>query len=294
MKNVPDPTGQPSRRPAVGVSAAPPGTASDPGWLTRLFGPLGRYRPGWLRRDLAAGFHNCDRLTTPHWAHLPDACTPEERLLGDLRLDGKVVFDVGAHTGAYSLFFSRQVGPQGLVVAFEPCPRTFARLRRNVEINRIRNVRPLALALGRETGPRAIYMLPGMSSTASLAPEARTRLRRRVAVVAVEPMDALCARLSLPAPDFVKIDVEGLELEVLAGADHILRECHPDLLIEIHGAGTRGRQDQADRVATLLTRLGYRLIHVESQCAVSPGCAAVATAGHLYGHCAPRLAPQPI
>lgn len=258
-----------------------------------LLGPLGRYRPGWLRRDLTAGFHNCDRLTVPHWAHLPDACTAEERLLGDLLLAGKTVYDIGAHTGAYSMFFSRQVGPRGTVVAFEPNPGTFRRLRRNLDINRIVNVRPLALALGRETAQRPIYMLPGMPSTASLAPEAHTRLRRRVAEASVEPLDQVGRKLGLPGPDFIKIDVEGMEAEVLAGAAGTLRRWQPDLLIEIHGTGRRGRQDQANRVALLLTRLGYRLTHVESQLAITPGRAAVATAGHLFGHCVSRLSPQP-
>lgn len=256
-----------------------------------LLGPLGRYRPGWLRRDLTAGFRNADRLSIPHWAHLPDACTAEERLLGSLALTGKVVYDIGAHTGAYSLFFSRGVGPEGRVIAFEPNPSTFARLRRNLEINRIANVRALAVALGRESSQGAIYMLPGMPSTASLAPEARTRLRRRVATAQIEPLDAVVSNLSLPGPDFMKIDVEGMETEVLAGATRMLGDWRPDLLIEIHGAGSSGRQNQADRVALLLTRLGYRLTHVESLRAISPGRVAVATAGHLFGRCAPRLAP---
>lgn len=256
-----------------------------------LLGPLGRYRPGWLRRDLTAGFRNCDRLTVPHWAHLPDACTAEERLLSGLALADKVVYDIGAHTGAYSMFFSRQVGPRGTVVAFEPNPGTFARLRRNLEINRIANVRPLPLALGQEAAQRAIYMLPGMPSTASLAPEAHTRLRRRVAMAEVAALDTVAPELNLPPPDFLKIDVEGMETEVLAGATAMLRRWRPDLLIEIHGSGARGRQSQADRVALLLTRLGYRLTHVESRRAISPGRAAAATAGHLFGRCAPRLAP---
>ncbi|MGH9534815.1 MAG: FkbM family methyltransferase [Terriglobales bacterium] len=265
---------------------------TNTGWR-HLLGPLGRYRPGWLRRDLAAGFRNCDRLSVPHWAHLPDACTSEERLLENLLLDGKVVYDIGAHAGAFSLFFSRRVGPQGAVIAFEPCPATFDRLRRNLEINAVTNVRPVPCALGREAAHRALYMLPGMPSTASLAPEARTRLRRRTAAVAVEPLDALARRLSLPGPDFIKIDVEGMEVEVLAGATGTLRRWRPDVLVEIHGVGAHGRRCQAERITRLLTRLGYGLTHVESRSDVAPGRASVAAVGHLFARCTPRLAHLP-
>lgn len=261
------------------------------GWRN-LLGPLGRYRPGWLRRDLAAGFHNCDPLAVPQWAHLPDVSSSEERLLAALPLSGKVVYDIGAHAGAYSLFFSRRVGPAGSVVAFEPSPKTFALLCRNIESNGVANVRLLECALGRESTRRALYVLPGMPSTASLAPEARTPFRRRSAVVAIEPLDALAPRLDLPKPDFIKIDVEGMEAEVLAGATDTLRRWRPDVLVEIHGATPHARKAQAERVAVLLARLGYGLTHVESRSAVAPGRAAVAAVGHVFARVSRRPIPQ--
>ncbi len=261
------------------------------GWRN-LFGPLGRYRPGWLRRDLAAGFRNCDPLTVPQWAHLPEVSSSEERLLAALPLRGKVVYDIGAHAGAYSLFFSRRVGPAGAVVAFEPSPKTFALLRRNIEINGVSNVRALECALGRESTRRALYVLPGMPSTASLAPEARTPFRLRSAVVAIEPLDVLAPRLDLPSPDFIKIDVEGMEAEVLAGATDTLRRWRPDVLVEIHGATPHARKAQAERVAILLARLGYGLTHVESRRAVTPGRAAVAAVGHVFARVSRRPIPQ--
>ncbi|HUX67279.1 MAG TPA: FkbM family methyltransferase [Terriglobales bacterium] len=230
------------------------------GWL----GPLGRYRPGLFRKDMAAGFRNCDAGATPGWARWLGWSSPEERLLESLELNGKVVYDVGAHAGAYSLFFSRRVGVGGRVIAFEPQAASFAKLARNLQDNHIGNVVPLRLALGDEEGTRAIYMLPGMSTTASLAAEARTPLRRAVGETRIARLDDLIAELGLPAPEFIKIDVEGMEVEVLRGGYATLARHRPALLIEAHGASRRHKAERIREIAELLLRLGYELTHAES------------------------------
>lgn len=252
------------------------------GWeVWHWLGPLGRYRPGLLRKDLTRGFRNCDARSWPRWARLPLFVSPEERLLLKLPLQGKVVYDVGAHTGAYTLFFSRQVGASGAVVAFEPHPRSHAILRRNLACNRIGNARALRYALGAASGSRPLYALPGMSTTASLAPEASTPLRRCVGAVEMEPLDRLVGRLQLPPPSFIKIDVEGMELDVLRGASDTLQRCRPDLLIEVHGASHRHKSECIRQVALLLAPWGYRLLHAETGAAVTAANARLGS-GHLW------------
>jgi len=251
------------------------------GWL----GPLGRYRPGLFRKDMAAGFHNCDVRATPGWARRLGWSSPEERLLECLELTGKVVYDVGAHAGAYSLFFSRRVGGGGRVIAFEPQAESFAKLARNLQDNHIGNVMPLRLALGGEAGTRAIYMLPGMATTASLAAEARTPLRRAAGETRIERLDELIATMALPVPDFIKVDVEGMELEVLDGAQATLARWHPTLLIEAHGASRRHKAERVRDLAALLLPLGYELTHAESGQRIGRGEGGVA-AGHIFAQAA--------
>ncbi len=251
--------------------------AARPGLLRRLrraLGPLGRYRPDFLRKNMAAGFKSCDLRVLPDWARCLKS--PEERLLDQLDLSGRVVYDIGAHTGDYSLYFSRRVGPEGWVISFEPQPYSYAKLERNLRLNRIRNVRPFPLALGRRRERKPIYMLPGMPTTASLAVEARTRLRRQCGEAQVTPLDQLMNRHPLPVPDLIKIDVEGLEWEVLEGAGHCLSRHHPSLLIEIHGADREHKSERTRQMAGYLTGLGYSLLHAES--------------GVDFEHCAPRIA----
>lgn len=249
--------------------------------LRRWLGPLGRYRPGLLRRNMASGFHNCDGWTLPGWTRLPGLRSPEERLLETLPLQGLVVYDVGAFNGAYSLFFSQRVGDRGRVVAFEPRTAGFTTLLSNLERNQIRNVLPLQVALGAEPGDRTIFMLPGMPTTASLAAEARTPLRLAAGAVRVEKLDVLMGAVPLPPPQFIKIDVEGYELEVLRGARATLSAHRPDLLIEVHGTSARHKCDRTQAISELLHPLGYSLLHAESGVQLCAGAAWPAS-GHLF------------
>ncbi|MGH9414278.1 MAG: FkbM family methyltransferase [Terriglobales bacterium] len=253
--------------------------------LRRWLGPLGRYRPGLFRKDMAEGFHNCDAWTLPPWARLLRLSSPEERLLQRIELAGAVVYDVGAFTGAYSLFFSRQVGEAGRVIAFEPRAESYAKLVANLERNRIQNVLPLPIALGATAGRRALFMLPGMPTTASLAPEALTPLRRKSGEVEVQRLDVLIASIPLPPPRLLKVDVEGLEMEVLEGAKATLEQYRPDLLIEVHGDSGRHKTQRVDAMCALLRPLGYSLLHAETGVRLDVTEHAVSS-GHIYAQAA--------
>jgi len=233
---------------------------------------------------LAQGFKNCEHFYLPQWARLPHVVSPEERLLLGMDLAGKVVYDIGAHVGAYTLFFSRQVGSAGLVVAFEPQARSFARLATNLKLNAIANVRIERAALGAAREERTLFMLPWMRTTASLATEARTPLRMRAGVCRVERLDEMVRTLRLRPPDFIKLDVEGMEREVLAGAVDTLRRRRPDLLIEVHGVNRDQRERRVRALAAPLERLGYSIHHAESGRRVNSRVAACA-GGHLFARC---------
>jgi len=239
---------------------------------------LGRYRPALFRKDMADGFRLTPALTWPRsWSRWS---SPEERLLDTLDLAGKVVYDIGAHSGAYTLFFSRRVGETGWVVAFEPQPRNFARLLHNLHLNHVVNAQPLRLGLGANSEVRDLYMLPGMSTTASMADESRTPLRRHAGSAQLERLDTLVERMPLPPPDFLKIDVEGLELEVLHGALRTLHRYRPGILVEVHGASREQKAARVRSLTALLQRLGYSLIHAESGQAVTAQSAPAT--GHVY------------
>ncbi|MGH9466912.1 MAG: FkbM family methyltransferase [Terriglobales bacterium] len=255
--------------------------------LRRWMGPLGRYRPGLFRKDLTEGFRNCDMWSLPTWARvLRCSSTAEEKLLETLQIRGQIVYDVGAFNGTYSLFFSRRVGASGRVIAFEPRAESFATLLANLQRNHITNVLPLHLGLGAEAGVRRLFMLPGMPTTASMSPEAQTPLRLATGEAKVETLDQLVETVPLPPPNLIKVDVEGLEMEVLQGSSRTLAQHLPDLLIEVHGDSGKHKAERIEALCRMLRPLGYSLLHAESGRKLAAAAPLAISSGHIFAHAA--------
>lgn len=155
---------------------------------------------------------------------------------------GSVVLDAGAHHGYFTLFCARRVGPEGLVVAFEPGPEHQPWLRRNVELNGLTNVRIVEAAVGAK---------PGVTRFA------KNRVYGQKGVdVKVVTLDDTVAQLGIPRVDAVKIDVEGFESEVLEGASRVLA-MRPGVVVEVHPQFLEPRGIDASRPLDLLRQAGY-------------------------------------
>lgn len=142
---------------------------------------------------------------------------PTAALVGRLLAPGMTVLDVGAHLGYYTLLASSLVGPGGSVRAFEPDPETRRFLERNVAENGIQDrVRVVSKAVGATEGRLPLFRHAADSGSSSL-------LRREAGGISpveveVTTLDAWAASEGWPGVDLVKIDVEGGEAAVLAGA----------------------------------------------------------------------------
>ena len=224
---------------------------------------------------------------TPH-RHEWDA---EEAFLDDLDWKGLTVYDVGGDQGLFSLFFARRVGEGGSVVVFEPNPRSCRRIGRNVQLNGFQNVRLVPQGLG-ERRERLSFTYPEYEPARGTAwPSFAQGLRRgkrllKTLEIEVHALDEVIRENSLPAPDFIKMDVEGMEYPALKGMSATLREFRPRLSIEIHGIGEEDKIANATRVVTLLEDMDYRLYHIESGTTITRTDAGRAREGHLY--CEPR------
>ncbi|HVH55957.1 MAG TPA: FkbM family methyltransferase [Vicinamibacterales bacterium] len=152
-----------------------------------------------------------------------------QALLGVLA-PGQVVFDVGANIGYYTVLASRRVGPAGRVIAFEPFPRNIAYLYRHVAVNRLENVSIVPAACSDRSG--LSRFVPGVDCAegrliADASPAANVEY---VSTVTIDEI----VRQSGFAPDVLKIDVEGAEERVLAGAAETLGSAQPILLLGVH------------------------------------------------------------
>ena len=153
-----------------------------------------------------------------------------EFCLARLRSD-MIVFDVGANIGLYTLLFARQVGPGGRVHAFEPEPRNYRRLLVNLALNGCDNVTPNAAAVFSRSQPVTLHVYPDAyhawhSLERSAMPDptgdGRQVLPEHDLEIAATSLDDYCQQHGVQRIDYLKIDVEGAELDVLRGAAGLL------------------------------------------------------------------------
>lgn len=153
------------------------------------------------------------------------------RIACALALEGGLAVDVGAHVGTFTVPLARRVGTAGLVVAAEPTPRTAGALRRTLALNGLQDRVALhECAVGGEEG-RARLHVAAVGSHNSLLPLGDEGVG--AVEVAVRPLDALVP--AGRATCIIKVDAEGMELDVLRGAGRVLAESPRAALIAEFG-----------------------------------------------------------
>ncbi|MDP7018697.1 MAG: FkbM family methyltransferase [Pirellulaceae bacterium] len=155
---------------------------------------------------------------------------------------GDVVFDVGANLGYLTLLFSKLVGDQGRVIAFEPAPHVARCLEEHVRCNRCTNVTVYPIALGDCQGTVRFENVAGTG---------RGRVIEEGGIeVDQETIDRIALKEGV-APDFIKIDVEGVGAEVLAGGQLTIARSHPAVYLSLHSGWEHNQSVE------IMTSLGY-------------------------------------
>lgn len=186
--------------------------------ILRFVRPLMQNRVYTARRGLAKGMKRRGGLGfVPRLSEEP----LEEKFLRRLNLRGKVVFDIGGYEGIFALFFADKIGPTGTVVIFEPNPVNQQRIEVNLALNSIRNYRHVRTALGKSAAMLELINDKILSGAGSLNQDIAVRMASRATShrisVPVAVLDKLIETDNLPAPDFVKIDVKGLNSKFYRG-----------------------------------------------------------------------------
>jgi FkbM family methyltransferase len=151
--------------------------------------------------------------------------------------EGDVVFDFGAYCGVSTYVFSKCVGESGRVFSFEPDATSHALLLRNIERHGLGNVTPLRLAVAASSGEAEFNQEGTLGSVLTRhSPRATTGAVTKVPTISFS--DA-CERFGLPT--FVKIDIEGSEIEVLESSRELLKNNSIQFALDTHHwvVGTR-------------------------------------------------------
>jgi len=134
-----------------------------------------------------------------------------------------IVIDCGAHIGMFSLYASQKIGNKGKVIAFEPDEENYEKLLKNIKLNNIKNIIVLKQGVWNKKTKLSFDSSLGASSSVS-----KEKLGEKISV---DSIDNFVKKLKLKKVDFIKMDIEGAEIEAIKGAKQTLKNNNVNLAI---------------------------------------------------------------
>jgi len=150
----------------------------------------------------------------------------ETNIIKKLINKGDVVIDIGANIGYYTLIFARLVGNEGKVFAFEPESVNFNLLKKNVELNGYQNVVLVKKAVSNKTGQEKLYLSEDDKGAHSLIGEIENRKSIQIDCIKIDDY----FRNNINKIDFIKLDIEGSEIEAIKGMSSVLKKI-PNIIL---------------------------------------------------------------
>jgi FkbM family methyltransferase len=182
-------------------------------------------------RDLVV----CGRVGDPYFDHLNIGDHANDFLLyvskHYLRADAEI-FDVGANIGATAAILAT-AAPQGRLFAFEPGAETYPHLIATIQANKLPNCHPQQIALGASSG-EVDFLSNSLSGSASHIVLNGMSLGGSNTRVKIKTVDDVVSQHELTRLDFIKIDVEGFEVDVLDGAKTTMVKLKPEVFLEFN------------------------------------------------------------
>jgi len=157
--------------------------------------------------------------------------------ISDLVNPGQIVYDIGANIGFITLLFTKRIGGEGHVYAFEAMPANVTRLIHNIELNALDEMVTIIQAAVQDQSGKARFLVApstGMGKVNGSAGRASVAYEESIQVEGIS-IDDFIEETGNLLPDIVKIDIEGGEVLALPGMVKLLHAHHPILLIELHG-----------------------------------------------------------
>ena len=223
-------------------------------WLYRSFG-IGKSADGSHVMKICVPKHGYEYFCRVEKGDFtPDR---EEDVLGLFTpTEGDVVVDAGAHIGRYTILGSKRVGPGGKVIAIEAEPDNFQMLNRNIRLNRLTNVVPLNCAAYSSETKLKLYEPSSDVSIYNTVMPSRSGRDSEYVEVQARTLDSVLGSVGISNVNWIKIDVEGAELEVLKGAVSTLSaSARMSVLVEVHDIQ---QSDHYNNVADFLSLLGFK------------------------------------
>lgn len=167
-------------------------------------------------------------------------------ILADEIKNSDIVVDVGANIGIYVIPLAKRISK---VIAFEPHPKTSEMLERSIKLNRLHNVLLIKKPAGKSK-ERVLFSLSVAPMNSGINPHHEVD-----SIIESETIDLDSILAMEDRVDWLLIDVEGYEVNVVEGARKVIQRCLPKIIIEII-------PENFDKINEILTKEGYSLTHI--------------------------------
>lgn len=198
----------------------------------------------------------------------------EQRFIEQFLKEGMIVLDIGAHHGFFTILFSRRVGHTGRVISFEPSLRERRRLLSHLKLNHcLNNVKVEPLALANQEGETKLFVVDGRDTGCNSLRRPTVSNPTEIIIVITQQtiLDKYLEREGIHHVDFIKIDVEGAELEVFKGARLLLNNIpRPIILCEVDDYRTQPWGYPAKAIIEFLEAHQYQWFGLSNEGEIMP------------------------
>ncbi len=233
--------------------------------LLQRFSPSAHVRVG--RRILRVPTYSPSALGWIHWR----PSWKQAIIAHFLRQQTGTFIDIGVNTGQ-TLADYLACESAAPYLGLEPNPQCIAFVDTIMQLNRLSNVTLLPVGAAAQTGLQSLFVADNSATdqTATLRADLRPASSRRTTWITTATVDNILDACAMTSVGFVKIDVEGAELEVLSGASQLLTRHRPPILCEVLSADAKADfevyQHRLARLTALLKTHGYQIYAVNKSC----------------------------
>ena len=161
--------------------------------------------------------------------------------------EGDVFLDVGAHIGKYTLQVAKIVGESGSVIAIEPMTECYKALKEGISLNNFNNITPLNIAAWNKSCNLKLFIGDKYGHNSI-----KYNMGLGYVEVEAKALDTILSQINVNRVDWIKIDVEGAEYEVLQGLKNTLKKDSPKLIVEV-------KKENERKVMDIMKELNYKV-----------------------------------
>lgn len=234
---------------------------SHENFLSKLVPTNDLYNPGTIRNVEREGIsYELDLYDMVDWWIYFGFKNPIGSNMYPSICEGDTFIDVGANNGEVSLKAARKVGNSGRVIAFEPNPKNINRFKKNIALNSFDNITLVELGVGNEAGEFQLNNdTPENLGMGWIGNPSDDKSVSSI-LIKVTSLDDYLLSMELNSVDFIKIDVEGFEINVLEGAKGIIKKFQPTLFVEVEDTLLNRQGTSASELISLIREFNYQPI----------------------------------